>query len=82
MLKKTHLRDRAREWIERLPAGTTFGNGEMYGYLWQNFQQQCRTRGDAAHEPRFHNDARWAIQDAKRDRVVQDTGTTGQHQRL
>ncbi len=59
-----------------------FRNDEVYGYLAMNFPQECGTRGDAAHEPRFHNDARWAIQDAKRDKLVKDTGITGQHQRL
>ncbi len=82
MPKKSALQDRALEWIERLPVGATFRNDDVYAHLTQTFPAECRDRGDAATEPRFQNDARWAVQKAKASRIVKDTGISGQHQRL
>lgn len=81
MPRKTQLQDRALEWIQRLPTGREFHNKEVYSYLAQAFPNECRARGDADKEPKFHNDARWAIQRAKREKSVRDTGT-GRHKRL
>ena len=81
------LRDRAKEWIERLPVGTVFENAELYRYLATNYPAECSAAGDAAHEPRFHNTARWAIQWAKGGKGGRDEGivrdvATGRHQRV
>jgi hypothetical protein len=82
MLKNTELREAALGYIRMLPSGTVFDNKELYRFLEENFPQECRIRGDAQREERFRNDARWAVQDAKRDKIAKDTGKTGQHQRL
>jgi hypothetical protein len=71
----------AREWFELMPAGKTFSNNEMYAYLTKHFPKECTSRGDAAHKPRYRNDARWAIQGAKRDGLVRDL-SIGIHERL
>jgi hypothetical protein len=65
MPRQTRLRDHAREWIARLPVDTVFTNVELYDFLAQNYPRECRARGDAKNEPRFHTDARWAIQDSR-----------------
>ena len=82
MLKNTELREAVLGWIRDLPKGRVFNNQEMYRFLEERFPDECCTRGQAAHEPRFHNDARWAVQDAKLDKLAKDTGRTGQHQRV
>lgn len=65
MRRSSTVRDRAKEWIERLPVGRTFDNDELYGYLETHFPAQCGAEGQAGNELRFHNTARWAIQWAK-----------------
>jgi hypothetical protein len=82
MLKNTELREAVLGWIRDLPKGRVFNNQEMYRFLEERFPDECCARGQAAHEPRFHNDARWAVQDAKLDKLAKDTGRTGQHQRV
>jgi hypothetical protein len=82
MLKKTELREAALDWIRQLPKGRTFTNQDLYRFLENNFGAECRTRGDAAKEPRYKNDARWAVQDAtKREKLAMPTGTRGQYKR-
>ncbi len=83
MLKKTELREAALNWIRALPSGRIFRNEELYRLLEQHFTEECATRGDAAREPRYKNDARWAVQDAKRkEKIVKETGRTGEFKRL
>jgi hypothetical protein len=74
MLKKTELRDAAYSWIKALPHGRIFEHGDTYGFLEGNFADECRERGNAAREPRYRNDARWAAQDAKWDGLIRETG--------
>jgi putative addiction module CopG family antidote len=76
------LRAAAFEWIRDLQKGRIFSNEEMYHFLETHYSSECQVRGSAAREPRFRNDARWAIQDAKRAKLAQDTGKSGQHQRI
>ncbi len=81
------VRDRAMEWIERLPIGRAFDNAELYRYLMANFPEECRAEGDAASEPQFHNTARWAIQWAKGGKGGREEGIVkdmarGRHQRV
>lgn len=80
-MSKSSPRDLAREWIEAMPAGRKFSNDEMYAYLTSHFPEECKARGDAEKEPRYRNDARWAIQIAKRDNLVRDL-RIGLHERL
>lgn len=87
MSKNSVLRDRAKEWIERLPVDRVFDNADLYDYLEKNYPGECRAVGDAANEPRFHNTARWAIQWAKggqggrEEGIVRDMAR-GQHRRV
>jgi putative addiction module CopG family antidote len=76
------LRAAALEWIRGLQKGRVFSNEEMYAYLQKSYGTECNIRGRAEREPRFRNDARWAVQDAKRAQLAQDTGRPGQHQRI
>jgi hypothetical protein len=64
MLKKTELREASYIWIERLPHGNEFEHTDTYHFLETNFDAECSQRGDAKSEPRYKNDARWAVQDA------------------
>jgi hypothetical protein len=86
-MTKISVRDRAKQWIERLPVGTVFENSELYAYLQQNYPTECAAEWDAAGEPQFRNTARWAIQWAKGGRggrpqpIVQDV-STGVHRRV
>jgi hypothetical protein len=64
LLKKTELREAAYGWMENLPHGTHFNHNDTYHFLEANFADECRQRGDAIAEPRYKNDARWAVQDA------------------
>lgn len=61
MLKKTELREAAFGWIKDLPAGRLFENQDLYRFLEKDFASDCSSRGDAAREPRYRNDARWAV---------------------
>jgi hypothetical protein len=64
MLKKTELREAVFGWIEGLAHGSYFEHADTYRFLETNFAKDCSKRGDAAAEPRYRNDARWAVQDA------------------
>jgi hypothetical protein len=64
MLKKTELREAVYEWIRKLGSGTVFGHNQAYRFLEEEYANECGERGDAASEPRYKNDARWAVQDA------------------
>jgi len=64
LVKKTELRDAAYGWIEDLPHGSHFDHTDTYHFLEMNFSDECSQRGDATAEPRYKNDARWAVQDA------------------
>ena len=77
MLKKTELRDAAYKWVEALQHGAFFEHGNVYHFLKESFAEECSQRGDAAKEPRYKNDARWAVQDAKRDKLITPTNTRG-----
>jgi hypothetical protein len=64
MLKNTELRDASYGWFESLPRGSEFEHVDTYHFLEINFAAECNQRGDAKSEPRYKNDARWAVQDA------------------
>ncbi len=64
MLKRTELHEAALDWITRLPTGRQFTNSDIYRFLENSFPKECGARGDAANEPRYKNDARYAVQDA------------------
>lgn len=64
MLKKTELREAAYGWINNLAHGAHFEHEDIYRFLETDFPDECSQRGDAKMEPRYKNDARWAVQDA------------------
>jgi hypothetical protein len=70
MLNNAELREAALNYIRNPPIGRVFTNQELYRVLEKDFPEECRIRGDAAHEERFRNDARWAVQDAKKARIA------------
>ncbi len=72
MLKKTELRDAVLDWVMQLPTGTVFGYPEVYNFLEDTLPCECSERGEAAREPRYKNDARWAVgEDAlKREKTI------------
>ncbi len=81
MLKKTELREAVYNWIEGLPHGVVFAHEDAYHFLEENFGQEISQRGDAAKEPRYKNDARWAAHDAKHNKLMKPT-KRGRFQRL
>jgi len=64
MLKQTELREACCHWMESLSCGREFEHADTYHFLETNFAAECDQRGDAKSEPRYKNDARWAVQDA------------------
>jgi hypothetical protein len=82
MLKSTELREAAYGWMKAQPSGSHFGHADAYKFLELSFPDECSQRGDAAHEPRYKNDARWAAQDALRDQIIKKTAIRGRFQRV
>jgi hypothetical protein len=82
MLKKTELHDAALRWIRGLPRGRLFTNEDLYRVLERDFGDECSPRGDAATEPRYKNDARWAVQDAKIEKIVRPGSHRGEYRRV
>jgi hypothetical protein len=75
-------RKAAYHWIEAQPQGRAFENSDLYRMLEKRLPDQCSRRGDAENEPRYKNDARWAVQDALRASIIGPTGYRGRFQRL
>ncbi len=82
MLKNTELREAAYGWMKSLSSGSYFNHADTYGFLETNFAKECSERGDADREPRYKNDARWAVHDALRDKIIKKSGILGRFQRL
>jgi hypothetical protein len=82
MLKKTELIDATYGWIEALPKGTIFYCEQLYHFLEESFPSECRERGDAPGEPRYHNDARWAVRRAKAEKIVRSKDRRGKYQKI
>jgi hypothetical protein len=82
MLKETELREATYQWIEALPKGTIFSSEQMYRFPEENFPIECGKRGDTSNEPRYRNDARWAVRDAKDRRIAESTSRRAQYKRI
>jgi hypothetical protein len=82
MLKETELREATYQWIEALPKGTLFYSEQLYRFLEENFPNECNKRGDTSNEPRYRNDARWAVRDAKDRKIAKSTNKRGKYQRI
>ena len=70
MLKKTELVGISAHWIRNLPIGKKFKPADLYIFLELNHAVKIERRGDAETEPRYKNDARWAILEAFNGGVV------------
>ena len=70
MLKRTHLQDESLDWIKRQGAGRLIKPPHIYMYLQEKYPDEISTRGDSSWEPRYRNDARWALKTAERDQLV------------
>ncbi len=75
------LREAGRDWIYALSLGKVFHVSELYQFLETNYADLCQARGDAALEPQYKNDARWAVQDVEREGGIEPTGTRGEYRR-
>jgi hypothetical protein len=56
--------------IGKLPASFKFSPTDIYRFLRADHLELTKTRGDAEREPRYMNDARQAINDAKNHGLV------------
>jgi hypothetical protein len=65
------LRKPSYRWIVALPKDKEFETNDIYKFLETDYAAQVKLRGDAGFEPRYKNDARWAIYDAKSHGIVQ-----------
>jgi len=82
MLKETELREEAHNWIKALPKGSIFYSKDVYRFLEENFPTECSKRGDTSNEPRYRNDARWAVRDAKDEKIVESTNQRARYRRI
>jgi hypothetical protein len=82
MYKQAGVRGYALLWIRSHPAGAVFANQELYRYLGTELPEATSLRGDADTEPRYYNDARWAVQDALHEKTIEHTGRRGEYRRL
>ncbi len=82
MLQETELRAAVYGWIEALAPGTIFFTNDMYRFLEEHFPHECQKRGDLPTEPRYKNDARWVVRDAKDKRIVERTNERGKYRTI
>jgi len=80
--KKTILQDAAYVWIHQVRPGDTFHLSKLYRVLAETFPAWCQERGEAAREERYENDARWRVDKAKREGLIEPTGERGMYRRL
>jgi len=78
---KTAIRQIAILAIEGMQRGTIIVLRKLYGIIERAFPEACAKRGDLPNEPKFENDIRRAIQDAKDRGLIKSTGTRGVYQR-
>jgi hypothetical protein len=69
------VREHAREWIEKRPAGP-FEVAHIYSFIENTYPHECDsdTLTSDGKELKWHKDARWALQDCKRVKVVKHIG--------
>jgi hypothetical protein len=78
---KTAIRQVALLAIEGMQRGTIIVLRKLYRSIESAFPEACARRGDLLTEPRFENDIRFAIRDAKDRGLIRPTGTRGVYQR-
>ena len=81
MSGKTGVRQFALLAIQEMPSGAKIRLRDLYRRIESVFPGQCSSRGDLPNEPRYENDIRWAIRDAKDRGLIQRTGKRGEYQR-
>jgi len=81
MAGKSGLRYFALLAIEQMPSGAKIVVSKLYKDVGRIFPEQCSSRGDLPSEPKFENDIRWAIRDAK-DRGLVKHVKRGEWQRV
>ena len=65
MVRQKEVRGPAYDWICDRPLEAIFDLSELYKFLERNYPTETSGRGDAASEPRFQDDVRWAVKDAE-----------------
>jgi hypothetical protein len=78
---KTAIRQVALLAIQGMPRGTKIVLRTLYRSLETALPEPCAARGDLPNEPRFENDIRFAIRDAKDRGLIKHTGMRGVWQR-
>jgi hypothetical protein len=78
---KTAIRQIAILTIEGMQRGTTIVLRKLYRSIESAFPEACAKRGDLPNEPKFENDIRFAIRDAKDLGLIKPTEKRGVYQR-
>ncbi len=78
---KTAIRQIALLAIQGMQRGAIIVLRKLYRSMESAFPEACAKRGDLPNEPKFENDIRFAIRDAKDRRLIKPTGTRGVYQR-
>ena len=82
MIKRSELQDAALTMIQGLRKGQVFHVGELYRFLEKEFPAECQARGDSQWEPRYKNDARWAVKKAAIAGIIVPAAQHGEWQRV
>jgi hypothetical protein len=78
---KTATRQIALLAIQRIQTDAIIVLRTLYRSIESGFPEACAKRGDLPNEPKFENDIRFAIRDAKDRGLIKPTGTRGVYQR-
>ncbi len=78
---KTAMRQIALLVIQQMQTGAIIVLRKLYRSIENAFPEACAKRGDLPNEPKFENDIRFAIRDAKDRGLIKPTGTRGLYQR-
>ena len=73
-----NLREHAVEWIESQPKTATFMVSDLYAHLKMEFPNHCDSEilTSDGKEPKWHKDARWALQDCKSRKTLKHVGSS------
>ena len=70
----SELKQVSYEWIARLVPRQRFGPSDIYRFLDSNCRTEIKAPGHADKEPRYQNDARWAIKNAHLNSLITHIG--------
>lgn len=73
---KLKIRDCAVYWIEAQPKHGVFSLSDMYNHIQSEHPNECDDKilTPDAKEPKWHKDARWALQDCKMRKQIKHVG--------